>query len=57
MCICAIKTEIRVHRHINHSLVNRKINTLPDMPFLGSSNSAVNKDMTSKILTNGDTVF
>ena len=31
------------------------INPLPDMPILGSSNSAANKDM-SKIWTNGDTV-
>ena len=28
---------------------------LPQMPILGSSNSAVNKDMMSKIWTNGDT--
>ena len=27
----------------------------PDMPILGSSNSAANKDMRSKIWTNGDT--
>ena len=32
-------------------------NALPDMPILGSSNSAANKDMMSKILTNGDTIF
>ena len=32
-------------------------NPLPDMPILGSSNLAVNKDMMSKILTNGDTIF
>ena len=30
---------------------------LPHMPILGSSNSAANKDVISKILTNGDTVF
>ena len=30
---------------------------LPDMPIIGSSNSAANKDMMSKILTNGDTIF
>ena len=30
------------------------LNPLPDMPILGSSNSAANKDMTSKIWTNGD---
>ena len=32
------------------------INLLPDMPILGSSNSTANKDMMSKILTNGDTI-
>ena len=31
-------------------------NPLPDMPILGSSNSAANKDM-SKIRTNGDTII
>ena len=30
------------------------INPLPDMPILGSSNSAANKDMMSKIWTNRD---
>ena len=29
----------------------------PDMPILGSSNSAANKDMMSKTLTNGNTIF
>ena len=33
------------------------LNPLPDMPILGSSTSAANKDMMSKILTNGDTVI
>ena len=33
------------------------VNPLPHMPILGSSNSAANKDMMSKILTNGDTIF
>ena len=28
-------------------------NPLPDMPILGSSNSAANKNMMSKIWTNG----
>ena len=35
----------------------QQINPLPDMPILGSSNSAVNKDMIAKIWTNGDTVI
>ena len=30
---------------------------LPDMPILGSSNSAANKDKMSKLWTNGDTIF
>ena len=30
---------------------------LPHMPILGSSNSAANKDIMSKILTNGDNIF
>ena len=32
-------------------------NPLLDMPILGCSNSVANKDMMSKILTNGDTIF
>ena len=32
-------------------------NLLPDMPISGSSNSAANKDMMSKIWTNGDTII
>ena len=36
-----------------------EFNPLPDMPILGSFNSAANKDMMSKIWTkfNGDTVI
>ena len=34
----------------------RVINPLPHMPILGSSNSAANKDMMSKLLTKGDLV-
>ena len=33
------------------------INPSPDMPILGSSNSAANKDMMSKIWTNEDTII
>ena len=32
-------------------------NPLPHMPILGSSNSAANKALMSKILTNGNTIF
>ena len=32
-------------------------NPLPDMPSLGSSNSAAKKDMMSKIQTNGDIII
>ena len=35
----------------------KSFNPLPYMPILGSSNSAANKDMMSKILTNGNTNF
>ena len=33
------------------------VNLLPDMPVLGSSNSAENNDMMSKIWTNRDTII
>ena len=33
------------------------INRLPDMPILGSSNSAANKDLMSKVWTNWDTII
>ena len=33
------------------------LNPLPHMPILGSSYSAANKDMMSKIWTNGDTII
>ena len=35
--------------------IDFKLNPLPDMPILGSSNSTANKDMMSKIWTNKDT--
>ena len=34
-----------------------KFNPLPDMPILGSTNSAANKNIVSKIWTNGDTII
>ena len=34
-----------------------KINPLPHVPILGCSTSAANKDITSKIWTNGDTII
>ena len=33
------------------------LNSLPDMPILGSSKSAVNRNMMSQIWTNGDTII
>ena len=39
---------IKTNQHINH---------LPHMPNLGSSNSAANKDMMSKIQINGETII
>ena len=35
----------------------RVINLLPDKPILGFSSSEANKDMMSKLLTNGYTIF
>ena len=37
--------------------MHKFINLLPHMPILGSSNSAANKDMMSKIWTNGDIII
>ena len=37
--------------------VTSTFNPLHHMPILGSSNSAANKDMMSKIWTNGDTII
>ena len=34
-----------------------RVNPFPHMPIFGSSNSAENKDMISKIWTNGDTII
>ena len=42
---------------LTKSVLSPTINPLPDMPMLGSSNSAANKNMMSKILTTGDTTF
>ena len=36
---------------------DHKINPLPDMPILGSSISAANKNMVSDIWTNEDTII
>ena len=33
------------------------MNPLPDLSFLDSSNSSANKDMMSKMWTNGDTII
>ena len=33
------------------------VNPLPDLPILGSSNLAANKDMKSKVWTNRDTII
>ena len=38
-------------------VIVRGLNPLPDMPFFGTSNSAANKDMMSKIWANGDTII
>ena len=48
-----------MYRQIADSLYAKIILThsLPDMPNLGPLNSAANKDMVSKIWTNGDTII
>ena len=40
-----------------HDVWLAHLNPLPHMPISGSSNSAANKDMMSKLLTNGNTIF
>ena len=44
-------------RLITASRDNEYVNPLPHTVILGSSNSAANKDMLSKIWTNGDTII
>ena len=44
-----------VYIHPLLSVLNFGLNPLPDPPILSSSDSAANKDMISKIWTNGDT--
>ena len=51
-----ILEESSVTLHLLSLPTFRLFNPLPDMPILGSSNSAANKDMMSKIWTNGDTI-
>ena len=41
----------------NKGLFWKRFNPLPDMPILGSSSSAVNKDMMARIWMNGDTII
>ena len=43
--------------HLHALWFMKSFNPLPHMPILGSFNSAANKDMMSKLLTNGDSVF
>ena len=42
---------------LGHNLPRKHFNPLPDIAIFGSSNSAKNKDMMSKIWTNGDTII
>ena len=48
--------ETRVHVGAHKPVVTNTLNSLPDMPIINSSHSVGNKDMMSKIWTNGDTV-
>ena len=45
------------NKPFNSPVCSSVINPLPDMPILGPSNSAANKDMMSKIWTNVDTII
>ena len=51
-------TSIITRPNFDHTFgeTGKGISPLPDMPILGSSNSAANKDMIPKIWTNGNTV-
>ena len=49
------RTWRRVFVYGQHLL--NSFNPLPDMPILGSSISTANKEMMSKIQTNGDTII
>ena len=52
---------IKQCQHLTRNLSNlhrvQLVIPLPDMPILGSSDSAANKDMMSKIWTNIDTII
>ena len=50
--------QLQLFNIIFFSKVSKPIlNPLPHMPIFGSSNSAANKDIMPKILTNADTIF
>ena len=48
-------TRIQKSLNIFICFLQRTVNPLPYIPILGSCNSAANKDMKSKLRTNGDT--
>ena len=52
-------TDKLVEKYVGFSLYfsTDTLSPLPSMPILDSSNSETNKDMMSKIWTNGDTVI
>ena len=52
-----IKFQESIVRCTDCCTVTEIMNSLPDMPILDSSKLAANKDMMSKILTDGDTDF
>ena len=49
------KSFLNFRIHKTQDSVENMINPFPDTPILGSSNSMANKDMMSKIWTNGNT--
>ena len=63
VCVCGgggglrQRQERERERERDSLCVSSQFNPLPHMPILNSSNSAANKDIMSKIWTNGDTVI
>ena len=52
-----VKKKCSFFRIVKSLDCTQTINLLPDMPILGSSNSAANKGMMAKVWTNGDIVI
>ena len=55
-CRCVHVSQTHLVLYVSES-ITCLFNPLPHMPILGTSNLATNKDMMSKIWTNGDTII